>query len=91
MQAAARLRERYGVTHIRLATDSPSVVQEAAQVASDGNFSFTFLQINRTEFGGPEGINRHLSFEAAQTNFIERRVAAASAGLCAAQATGLIT
>lgn len=76
MTAALQLRQRYGVSHIRLATDSPSVVQQAAQFT--GTFSFTFLRMNRTAVGGPEGVNLHRKPADAQRNNIEIRIAAAT-------------
>jgi hypothetical protein len=69
MDAARRLRARYGASHIHLATDSPSVIQEAAQYTPE--FTFEFLQMNRTGVGGKEGKDQP---------FIERRTSEMTAG-----------
>lgn len=69
MDAARRLRARYGASHIHLATDSPSVIKEAAKYTPE--FTFEFLEMNRTSVGGEEGVGMP---------FVERRTSKMSAG-----------
>ena len=55
MDAARRLKSRYDASHILLATDSPRVIRELSR--HTGEFSFSFLQMDRTGVGGVEGLN----------------------------------
>lgn len=59
MEEARKLKARYNATHvhIRVATDSQSVVQQIHEYR--GEFSFSFLHLNRTAIGGVEGHNMH--------------------------------
>mmetsp|Transcript_26415 Transcript_26415/g.83044 ORF Transcript_26415/g.83044 Transcript_26415/m.83044 type:complete len:185 (+) Transcript_26415:726-1280(+) len=74
LRAARRLRERYGATHVHLATDSDRVAAEARAMGGRP-FSFTLLRFNRSSVGGGEGSALHKSLAERRRVFIESRAA----------------
>ena len=69
--AARKLRDLYGAHHVVVATDSESVISDLAEYADE--FSFEYLDINRTLVGGVEGANMNLAGADRIANFIEFR------------------